>query len=109
MAKNWDTFGIPVFSDDSLVERGNDIKQAFATHPSFREAFIEHYEFKIAIDRLRHKREWLRTRGYPVVEQLNQCNEEIWALVGQQEKRDREYEFLRRMFAYELPELSFTE
>lgn len=87
----------------------SEIIQALTDHPALCAKYIECYEFLDTLRGLRHKREWLQSRGYPVVEQLDDTNNKIWDMVPRVEPLLKDYEMLRRLFAYEITALELKE
>ena len=84
------------------------VHEVFEHNATLRTKYMGLYEMRARIAELRHKRDFLRTRGFHIHEdKLNQIDQEIGQAVWQEGKVHKDYEMCRRLWAFEVAHLVF--
>lgn len=83
-----------------------DACELLESNTALRQKYITLYDARDAITRLRSKRDFMRTRGYKVEEyKFNEIDLEIGQAVFEEQKIHKDYEMIRRLWAYEVDAL----
>jgi hypothetical protein len=78
------------------------VYELFESNVTLRQKYIGLYEHRARITELTQKREYMRSRGYKVEEyRLNEIDLEIGQAVFEEQKIHKDYEMIRRLWAYE--------
>lgn len=93
----------PFVSSHPSLADACDILESNVT---LRQKFMQLIEHRCRIEELRGKREFFRTRGYKMAEdKMNEIDLEIGQAVFEEQKIHKDYEMIRRLWAYEVDAL----
>lgn len=96
----------PILPFVSTYDGLAEARELLESNVTLRQKYMQLYEHRCRIEELRSKREFMRSRGYKVEEsKLNQIDLEIGQAVFEEQKVHRDYEMIRRLWAYEVEAL----